>query len=70
MEHTTRWKFKDDAEPQGSSDGFWYDLTLGGYINLEDVLEDKEQLKAAEDAIQLLSSLEDAMMENGVLNEF
>ena len=29
------WKFKEDAERQGSSDGFWYDLVDGGYIDIK-----------------------------------
>jgi lipid-A-disaccharide synthase-like uncharacterized protein len=64
-----QWKFKKDAEPQGGSDGFWYDLTMGGYIKLEHVLADKDQLKAATDAVALLSSLENAMIANELINE-
>lgn len=64
------WKFKKNAKPQGSSDGFWYDLTRGGHIDLAKLLADKEQLTAARDAVALLRSLEDALNEAELLNEF
>ena len=64
------WKFKQDAQPQGSSDGFWYDLIYGGYIKPEEILEDGEQLKQLQSAIDLVSSFESALEENELLNEF
>lgn len=64
------WKLKLDAEPQGSSNGFWYDLTDGGYIHLEQLIEDSEQLQKARDAVLLLHSLEVALANNELLNEF
>ena len=33
------WKFKENAELQGSTDGFWYDITDGGYIEPELLLD-------------------------------
>ena len=63
-----KWKFKEGAEPQGSSDGFWYDLTSGGYIKLEKVLEG-EQLEMAKNALATLKSLEDAMENAELLND-
>jgi hypothetical protein len=36
------WKFNPNVEPQGSSDGFWYDLTSGGYIKPSELLADEE----------------------------
>lgn len=65
-----KWKFKKDAEPQGSSDGFWYDLTSGGYISPSAVLEDEEQLKKLNDAIAVVSSFESALEDEELLNEF
>ena len=64
------WKFKKDATPQGSSDGFWYDLTAGGKIKLEKLLADEQQLKIAKDAIRIAASLEEALEEAELLNEF
>ena len=64
-----KWKFKKGAEPQGSSDGFWYDLTKGGYIDLEKLLEG-EQLERAEKAVALLFDLEESLKDAELLNEF
>jgi len=64
------WKFKKDAQMQGSSDGFWYDLIDGGYIKPEEVLEDVEQLKKLNDAIGIVSSFEEALHKAELLEEF
>jgi hypothetical protein len=64
------WKFKEDAEPQGSSDGFWYDITSGGYIKPEAVLADSEQLAQLKAALELVCSFETALEDNELLNEF
>jgi len=63
------WKFKKNAESQGSSSGFWYDLVIGGYINPEEVLEDSDQLSKLNNAIELLSSFEGALEDAELLNE-
>lgn len=42
----------------GSSDGFWYDLTKGGYFDLEDVMMDPKQIKQMSEAVQLVQKLE------------
>jgi len=64
------WKLNLDADPQGSSNDFWYDLTKGGYIKAKDVLTDEEQIKAVNDAISLLASFESALEDAELLNEF
>jgi len=64
------WKFKKDAEPQGSSNGFWYDLTDGGYVKPEELLEDEKQIEEVVKAIDLLESFEIALLNNDLLNEF
>ena len=64
------WTFKDGVEPQGSSDGFWYDLVLGGYIKPEELLADEGQLKELKEAISLVVSFETALEDKGLLNEF
>lgn len=63
------WKFKEDAEPQGSSNGFWYDIN-NGYIDLEKILVSPEQLKAANEAIDLIVNLEEAMDNAELTEEF
>ncbi len=65
----TEWKFKKDAKPQGSSDGFWYDLN-NGYVNPEGVLDDPVQLAAVQSSISTLADFEEALEEAELLNEF
>ena len=43
----------------GGGDGFWYDITDGGYFDPEKALEDEEQIKKVKEAVVLLKSLED-----------
>jgi len=69
-EDMMNWKFKKDAEKQGSSDGFWYDITHGGYIKPEEVLADKKQLEQLEEALELVLSFENALNDNDLLEEF
>ncbi len=51
----------DNEEPLslGSSDGFWYDLTQGGYFKPKDIIVDKVQLAAIKVATELLMELEE-----------
>ncbi len=64
------WALYVDAAQQGSSDGFWYDLTVGGYINLDKLIEDPAQLAKANDAVNLLCSLKNALETADLLVEF
>ena len=64
------WELFKDAEPQGSSDGFWYDLTAGGYINLQKLIRNPAQLEKAGNAVKTLQSLEIALENATLLNEF
>lgn len=43
----------------GGSDGFWYDITDGGYFDPEKALADKEQIQKVKEAVDLLKSLEE-----------
>lgn len=43
----------------GGSDGFWYDLTSGGYFDPEEVMADPEQLAEMRKAIELVEQLEE-----------
>ena len=65
-----KWKFKQGIAPQGSSDGFWYDIGDGGYINPQEILDDTQQIQAVIDAVALLHDFEQAMEDAGLLNEF
>lgn len=42
----------------GSSDGFWYDLTQGGYFEPEDVLADAKEVAKVKKAIAIVQELE------------
>ncbi len=70
MSNEIGWALYVDATPQGSSDGFWYDLTDGGYINLDELIKDPIQLNKANNAVNLLLSLENALKKAELLNEF
>ena len=63
------WKFKADAEPVVSND-FWYDLTDGGYIKPEELLDDEEQIKELKEAIELIQNFGNALEEAGLLEEY
>jgi hypothetical protein len=64
------WKFKEDAKPQGSSAGFWYDIAYGGYIVPEEVLSSKDQIDKVNAAMELLRSFEISLEAKGLINEF
>jgi len=42
----------------GSSDGFWYDLTLGGKFSPADVLERPADIQRVNEAVKTLKELE------------
>lgn len=63
------WKFKEDVEPQGSSNGFWYDI-CNGYIEPEKLLADNTQLISLNVALKLVESFERALEKAELLNEF
>ena len=63
-----KFELKENLEDMGSSDGFWYDLTKGGYFEPEDVILDEKQLQQVKNAIKLLQKLEDVYDE--IVEEF
>ena len=64
------WKFKKNAEPQGSSSGFWYDITSGGYIRPEELIEDAGQLEKLKAALRLVRDFELSMEKAELIIEF
>lgn len=63
FENKTEWKLKenitlDDICNINDDDGFWYDITDGGYIDPEDILADKKQIEKLKEAIKLVRSFE------------
>jgi len=63
------WKFKKDVPQQGSSDGFWYDITDGGRIDPAEVLDSEEQIKKVKEALELLQDFEKALEHEGITDE-
>lgn len=43
-----------------STSDFWYDLTDGGYLNPEEILEDEKDVKAVNDAIKVLMNFKES----------
>lgn len=64
------WELKKDAVCQNGSDGFWYDLILGGYIKPELILSNGEQLKQLQKAIALVKDFEQMLEAEGLMEEF
>ena len=63
------WKFKKNVETIYTGDGFWYDITYGGRIKPEDILDDDEQVKKIKEAVDILKDFEDTLTESGILEE-
>ncbi len=54
-------KIKDGCE--ASTSEFWYDLTGGGHIDPEDILEKKEDIDKVNKAIQIVMEYEQSCEE-------
>lgn len=54
----------------GSTDGFEYDVLLGGYIKPSKILKDKEKAKELQEAIDLLSDWRIELEMDVILNEY
>jgi len=70
METKMEWTFKKEAPMQGSSNGFWYDITEGGYVKAAEVLADPEQIELIRDALHTLNDFKSALEASGFLDEF
>jgi hypothetical protein len=46
-----------------TSDEFWYDLTKGGYLKPEDILENSDDVERVKAAIAILQEFEDSCEE-------
>ena len=63
------WIMKDSATPQGSSNGFFYDL-CEGYIKPGELLADASQVLQVEMAVACLQGFRDSLEEAELINEF
>jgi hypothetical protein len=57
-----------EGSPFGGSDGFWYDITDGGYFRPEEAFECKETVEKIKDAVELLRQVE--VVYNSLVPEF
>lgn len=55
------WKFKPDLKL--IEDDFWYDITDGGYIKPEEILDSIDQIKILNEALLIIMSFKDAFSE-------
>ncbi|HCU06468.1 MAG TPA: hypothetical protein DIC42_02640 [Holosporales bacterium] len=46
-----------------STSDFWYDLTKGGYLKPEEILENKEDVELVKDAVAVLTAFENSCEE-------
>ena len=60
--------FNDDCMKVCTSD-FWYDLTKGGYIKPELMLEDADEARRVRLAINVILQFQQDAMDKGVLEE-
>lgn len=63
------WKFRENIEPIATQD-FWHDLVYGGYIDLEKILSDKEQIQQIKDAVALIMNFKEAIQDEGLLDYY
>lgn len=65
----TYLSFKESSNEVISTSDFWYDLFEGGYINPDNLLDDKEDIYKINKAIETLRSFKTVVLENGVVEE-
>lgn len=61
-----KFEFNNLKEPVYSQD-FFYDLTIGGYINPFEMLKDKNQAEKVEEAVKLVKDFLDKAERAGIL---
>ena len=64
-----KFEFNNLKEPVYSQD-FFYDLTVGGYINPFEMLKDKNQAEKVEEAVKLVNDFLTQAENNGLLERF
>ena len=62
------WDIKENAKPQGGSDGFWYDITAEACIDPVEVLSNEWQIDKIKECIFHLKDFERTLRKNGLLN--
>ncbi len=64
-----KFKFKKVDEPVCYTDEPWYDLTDGGYIEPEDLLDDHDEAVKVNEAIALVRDFLEQAFASGTLGE-
>jgi hypothetical protein len=62
-------KFKKDAPVFYDSDGFWYSLTIGGYLKPSVYIESPATLSKVEKAIKTICAFERELKTTGLYGE-
>ena len=57
-----KWKINEDYDGYVGEE-FWYDLTCGGYIDLDEILVDEKQKAKLQNAIDLVESFMNTICE-------
>lgn len=60
------WKFKKNLEPICGTSNFWQDVSMGGDIILEKLLDDPKQLHKLKEAIKTVKSFEKTLVNNNL----
>jgi hypothetical protein len=60
------YEFLDDAYVTTSD--FFYDLFIGGYIKIEDILKNKEDIDEVKNAIKIIKKFKNDAEDNDILN--
>jgi hypothetical protein len=63
------WKFKEYLTPYIISDNFWYDITDGGYLKPEKMLQDEKQIIMLREAINIVKSFENTLEDKNLISE-
>jgi hypothetical protein len=64
-----KFSFIKKEEPEFFND-FWYDITVGGGINLSTILTVKDQILEVESAINTIEDFKNQAEKSGVLEEW
>jgi hypothetical protein len=63
------WDINTSAKPVSSSDQFWSALMDGGYVDLDDLLDNSEQIIKVRSAILALKDFKAALEDNDLIEE-
>ena len=56
-----RYEINEDIDV--STDDFWYDLTIGGYLKLSKILKNEKDVEEVKKAIEIVRKFEESCIE-------